>query len=209
MGIESGSCGLLPLFPLQTVLFPGGVLALKVFEARYVDLITRCLREGSAFGVICLRQGREAGRGPIALEPVGTLAHIDEVDGEQVGILQVRCHGGQRVVLDGEPVQQKDGLWMAPAKALSEDTSEPPAAAMQGCVQALAQVIANLQAQGPQAVWPFRAPLRLDDAGWVANRWCEMLPIPLGAKQKLMALESPALRLQIVDDYLRSKQVIA
>ena len=94
----------LPLFPLQTVLFPGGLLGLKVFEARYVDLVTRCLRERTAFGVICLRQGVEAGRGPVALEPVGALAHIDEVDSEQTGILRVRSPISSRVVGQGKSV---------------------------------------------------------------------------------------------------------
>ncbi|MCP5271855.1 MAG: LON peptidase substrate-binding domain-containing protein [Burkholderiaceae bacterium] len=196
----------LPLFPLQTVLFPGGLLGLKVFEARYVDLVTRCLRERTAFGVICLRQGVEAGRGPVALEPVGALAHIDEVDSEQTGILRVRCHGGSRFTLDGDPVQQAGGLWTAPVQPVEDDPAEVPDPAMLGTVQALAQAIANLRTQGQL---PFLEPYRLDDAGWVANRWCEILPIPLAAKQKLMALESPGLRLKIVDEYLRGKQVVS
>jgi len=204
MAAEAGTT--LPLFPLQTVLFPGGQLGLKVFEARYVDLVTRCLRERSAFGVICLRQGAEAGRGPVALEPVGTLAHIDDVDSEQAGILRVRCHGGERFTLDGDPVQQADGLWVAPVLAVDDDPVEVPEPAMLGTVQALAQAIANLRAQGQL---PFLEPFRLDDAGWVANRWCEILPISLAAKQKLMALESPGLRLKIVDEYLRGKQVVS
>lgn len=196
----------LPLFPLQTVLFPGGLLGLKVFEARYVDMVTRCLREQSAFGVICLRQGAEAGRGPVALEPVGTLARIDSLDSEQPGILQLRCRGGSRFVIDGEPVQQADGLWTAPAVPVEDDPAELPAPEMQGTVRALAQAIANLRAQGQM---PFLEPFRLDDAGWVANRWCEILPVSLAAKQKLMALESPSLRLKIVDEYLRGQQVVS
>ena len=73
-------------------------------------------------------------------------------------------------------------------------------------VTALAQAIANLKAQD---ALPFLEPFRLDDAGWVANRWCEILPIPMAARQKLMALESPSLRLKIVDEYLRGKQVVS
>ncbi len=201
----AASAGPLPLFPLQTVLFPGGLLGLKVFEARYVDLVSRCLREASPFGVVCLRQGPEAGRGAVALEPVGTLAHIEEVDSEQAGILRLRCRGGSRFTLDGTPVQQPDGLWTAPVQPVDDDEAGWPDPAMAGTVSALAQAIANLKAQGQR---PFLEPYRLDDAGWVANRWCEILPIPLAAKQKLMALESPALRLKIVDEYLRGKQVV-
>jgi hypothetical protein len=77
---------------------------------------------------------------------------------------------------------------------------------MLATVTALAQAIAKLKAQDSL---PFLEPFRLDDAGWVANRWCEILPISLAAKQKLMALESPSARLQIVDEYLRGKQVIS
>lgn len=196
----------LPLFPLQAVLFPGGWLGLKVFEARYLDLASRCLRERRPFGVVCLRQGGEAGRGPVQLEDVGTLAHIDEVDGEQPGILQLRCSGGSRFSLDGAPVQQPDGLWVAAVAAIDDDPAELPAPPMLATVKALAQAIATLR---EREMLPFREPFRLDDAGWVANRWCELLPIPLAAKQKLMALESPSLRLKIVDEYLRGKQVVS
>src|ERR1041384_4190288 len=88
----------LPLFPLQTVLFPDGLLSLKVFEARYLDLVGNCLRESKPFGVVALRQGGEvvAGSGPVAFESRGTLAELIDVDSAQAGILQVRCRGTQR-----------------------------------------------------------------------------------------------------------------
>jgi len=196
----------LPLFPLQAVLFPGGLLGLKVFEARYLDLVSRCLRERRPFGVVCLRQGAEAGGGTVQLEPVGTLAHIDEVDGDQPGILRVRCTGGSRFELAAAPVQQPGGLWVASVTLLADDPVELPAPAMLATVKALAQAIQSLKAQD---ALPFLEPFRLDDAGWVANRWCEILPISLAAKQRLMALESPSVRLQLVDEYLRGKQVVS
>jgi Lon protease-like protein len=197
---------MLPLFPLQAVLFPGGLLGLKVFEARYLDLVSRCLRERRPFGVVCLRQGAEAGRGEVEMEPVGTLAHLDEVDGDQPGILRVRCTGGSRFEFAGPPVQRADGLWEAPVTLLADDPAEMPAPEMLATVTALAKAIQSLKAQDSQ---PFLEPYRLDDAGWVANRWCEILPISLAAKQRLMALESPAVRLQLVDEYLRGKQVVS
>ena len=197
---------LLPLFPLGAVLFPGGLLGLKIFEARYLDLVSACLREQRPFGLICLRQGTEAGRGAVTLESVGTLAHIDEVDSEQAGILRLRCTGGSRFALAGAPSQQADGLWTAPVTPVDDDPAELPAPEMLASVTALAQAIGNLKAQD---ALPFLEPFRLDDAGWVANRWCEILPIPMAARQKLMALESPSLRLKIVDEYLRGKQVVS
>jgi uncharacterized protein len=196
----------LPLFPLRAVLFPGGLLGLKIFEARYLDLVSACLREQRPFGLICLRQGTEAGRGAVALESVGTLAHIEEVDSEQAGILRLRCTGGSRFELAGAPTQQTDGLWTAPVTPVDDDPTELPAPEMLPTVTALAQAIANLKAQD---ALPFLEPFRLDDAGWVANRWCEILPIPMAARHKLMALESPSLRLKIVDEYLRGKQVVS
>ena len=196
----------LALFPLRTVLFPGGLLMLKVFEARYLDMIGRCMRAGSAFGVVCLAQGQEVGGSPAArLEAVGVLAHLDEVDAEQAGILKVRCTGRERFRLEGAPAQQADGLWVGQATLLAADEVTAPPEALHGTVQALSQATAALRERGPL---PFHLPLRLDDAGWVANRWCELLPISLAARQKLMELEDPVVRLQLVDDFLRGKQVV-
>ena len=113
----------LPLFPLQSVLFPGGLLQLKVFEARYLDLISRCLRERSAFGVVCLSQGSEVrgGSDRPRIEGVALLAHLQEVDAEQSGILLVRCVGGQRVQLGTTWQRDDDGLWLATAQARADD----------------------------------------------------------------------------------------
>ena len=197
----------LDLFPLRTVLFPGGLLNLKVFEARYLDLVARCLRSGQGFGVVCLRQGAEAGKQQRAVlfEPVGVWARLDEVDAEQAGILRVRCTGLERFRLLGAPRQQADGLWQTAWESLPADTPQVPGPALFDTVKALSNAIASLRERNQL---PFAEPFRLDDAGWVANRWCELLPIPLAAKQKLMALDDPEVRLSVVDGYLRSKQVV-
>lgn len=197
----------LPLFPLQTVLFPGGLLPLKIFEARYLDLVSRCLREQKPFGVVCLLQGTEAGSASrsIQTEMVGVQAHIEDVDAEQAGILHIRCVGQQRFRLLDAPRQETNGLWAALTEGVAPDEVEAPLPAMRRAVDALAQATARLNAEGHH---PFVEPMQLDDAGWVANRWCEILPISLGAKQKLMELESPSLRLQLVDEFLRQKQIV-
>lgn len=197
----------LALFPLQTVLFPDARLGLKVFEARYLDLVAECLRTRQPFGVVCLRQGAEAGgaRGPVELERVGVLAHIDEVDAEQAGILHLRCSGGSRFRLLAAPEQRANGLWIGRAERIASDPPRLPGAAMMQTVGALAEAIRKLKQQDKV---PFAPPFRLDDAGWVANRWCELLPVSLAAKQKLMELEDPVLRLSIVDGYLRDKKVV-
>ena len=191
----------LPLFPLGLVLFPGAVLGLKVFEARYLDLVSDCMRSGQPFGVVWLKAGQEARRGkrPAEMETVGTLAHIEEVDAEQPGILRVRCIGGQRFRLRAPPAESDDGLWMAPAQAIAPDALRVPGPAMLPTVTALAEAIRKLQVQDRV---PFAAPYRLDDAGWVANRWCELLPMPLELKHRLMALDNPLVRLELVSDLL-------
>lgn len=197
----------LPLFPLQTVLFPGGLLPLKVFEARYLDLMGHCLRSGEPFGVVCMSRGAEAGANPegVRIESVGVLARIEDVDAEQAGILQVRCTGSSRFRLQQAPAQQPNGLWAAPAELIADDVARLPELAMQPTVEALQQALEALLAQD---VKPFAEPLQWRDAGWVANRWCELLPITLAAKQRLMELEDPSMRLQLVDEFLRSRQVV-
>jgi uncharacterized protein len=189
------------------VLFPGAVLGLKVFEARYLDLMSQCMRSQQPFGVVCLQKGAEAGPQAKAarMETVGTLAHIEEVDAEQTGILRVRCLGGQRFRIRGEPTQQDNGLWVAKAKAVAPDVVRMPGPAVLQTVTALAEAIRKLQTQDQV---PFAPPYQLDDAGWVANRWCELLPISLAAKQKLMELDDPVIRLSLVDGYLRDKKVV-
>lgn len=200
--------GALPLFPLRTVLYPDAMLGLKVFEPRYLDLVSERMRAQQPFGVVCLKSGSEAARGsaPVTLESVGVLAHIDSVDAEAAGILRLRCSGGRRFRIEGDPEQQADGLWIAPKVALMQpDPARQPGPAVLQTVAALAEAIKKLVADER---CPFNEPFRLDDAGWVANRWCELLPVPLAAKQKLMELDDPVIRLSIVDGYLRDKKVV-
>lgn len=200
----------LPLFPLKTVLFPGALLGLKVFEARYLDLMSECLRQGTPFGVVCLRQGQEANRnraaeGRTQFEEVGVLARIDDIDAEQAGILSVGCTGTQRFRLVGPPGRRDNGLWQSQVELIADDPPRAPGPAMASTVAALAEAISKLKDHDKQ---PFAEPYRFDDAGWVANRWCELLPVSLAAKQKLMALDDPVIRLSLVDGFLRDKKVV-
>jgi Lon protease-like protein len=194
------------LFPLKSVLFPGAVLQLKVFEARYLDLVSRCLRENTPFGVVCIGAGAEVGKQKINFESQGVLAHIDDVDAEGANLLRVRCRGRERFEIEGQARQQPDGLWMAEISTLPGDDRQSPEPELFATVQALQQVIASLREQQGKA--PFAEPYALDDAGWVANRWCEILPIPLTARQKLMMLPDPQARLRLVHEYLKGKGVV-
>jgi len=197
----------LPLFPLHSVLFPGGLLSLKVFEARYLDLVGDCLRQRKPFGVVSIKQGSEVRRSsndPTVFETTGTMAELIDVDSTQPGILQVRCKGMQRFEVKSTS-QESDGLWMAEALLLPDDEVAAPAESMHETVRGLANAIATMKSQGTE---PFLQPYAFDNAGWVANRWCEILPISIAAKQKLMELPDAQVRLQLVNDFLRSKGVV-
>ena len=197
----------LPLFPLKTVLFPGGLLGLKVFEARYVDLISLCLRERRSFGVVALRSGREVGKAEdgVHFEATGTLAELIDVDSERPGILNVRCRGTQRFLVTASR-QQNDGLWLAQTQPVADDALLAPSPGLAEAVRGLASTIAALKNAGKGE--QFLPPHHFDQAGWVANRWCEILPISLAARQKLMEFTDPMVRLQLVDDFLRSRGVV-
>ena len=185
------------------MLFPDGLLELKIFEARYLDLMSRCMREARPFGVVCLKSGGEsrAAGDAVSLHEVGTLAELVDVDAAQAGILSVRCRGGQRFTL-GATHQQADGLWLGAASALADDPAVAPGAVHAGIVKSLADAIAAIAAQGAA---PFLEPHRFDDAGWVANRWCEILPLPNEARQRLMTLADPLARLDIVDSLMLAR----
>ena len=200
----------LPLFPLGPVLFPGGHLPLRIFEVRYLDMIGKCVRAGSPFGVISLTQGAEV-RTPGASERfsmVGTLATITRSESPQSGLLVIECAGTRRFRIRNSS-QLKHGLWTADVDLLDDDQHVEAPPDLQGAARAMAKVIASLQARGVQASeMPLREPWRLDDCGWLANRWCELLPLPLELRQRLMELDNPLVRLELVNDLLERNGLI-
>ncbi|MEY4752919.1 MAG: hypothetical protein RJA44_594 [Pseudomonadota bacterium] len=197
----------LALFPLGSVLFPGGRLSLRVFEARYLDLMRRCLREGSSFGVVTLRQGHEVRQADetVRFDPQGCLAELLDCDAPSAGLLQVQCRGSRRFELDGPAAQGDNGLWQAPVRWLPDDAPCALTPECMAAVHTLRQVLTRLQQQGQPA--PLE-PQQWDDAGWIANRWCELLPIPLSIRVGLMALQDPLARLRLVDGFLRRHAIV-
>jgi uncharacterized protein len=201
------------LFPLSTVLFPGGVLPLRIFEARYMDMVRDCMRAEVPFGVCLILRGAEVGRAA-ATEGVGCLAHIGGWDMQQLGLLNIRCVGGERFrVL--ERTVQADGLIRAEVEPLDPDQDSPLAEEHRPCAELLRRVIDDVRAQGQQAASndeevkvPFEPPYRLESSVWVGNRLCEVLPVPLKAKQKLMELDDAYTRLQIITQYLKQHAVL-
>lgn len=194
----------LPLFPLDTVLFPGGHLSLKVFEVRYLDMVRRCHEAGAPFGVVSLRQGSEVirpGAPDEQLEPIGTLAHIARLDKEQPGLLSLQCDGAQRFRIDRQS-RLKHGLWVADVTLLADDATVPVPTDLTAVAQALQQVRAKLQLRPGGEQDYGDADAHYDDCAWVSNRWCELLPLPAATRQRLMSLDNPLLRLELVADFL-------
>lgn len=195
----------LPLFPLGSVLFPGGLLALRVFEVRYLDMVRKCHQAGAPFGVVALTQGREvrqAGAPEEQFNDVGTLAVIEQIDTPQPGLITLLCRGSQRFRIT-QRSHLPHGLWIADVGHIDPDLTVPIPRDLRKASTALAQVLHTLKQRDPEtptAIVPTAA--QLDDCGWVANRWCELLPVPLELKQRLMELDNPLVRLELVGDVL-------
>ena len=204
----------LPLFPLESVLFPDGSLSLRVFEVRYLDMIQRCERAGAPFGVVLLTRGGEvqqpapnplqATQGtPFAkedFESVGTLASILDIQRPQEGLLMVHCKGGSRFTI-GNKRRLPHGLWIADVELMPEDSVVPVPEHLVRVREALKNVMSRIQpASSPNRNQDNGS--RWDDAGWVANRWMELVPVQPLLKQRLMALDNPLVRLELVADVL-------
>jgi Lon protease-like protein len=195
----------LPLFPLNSVLFPGGVLALRVFEVRYLDMVRKCHHAGAPFGVVALTQGdevRHAGAPDERFHDIGTLAVIEKIDNPQPGLITLLCRGSQRFRVT-QRSHLPHGLWVANVEQLAADLPVPIPEDLLTTATTLAQVLASLREHYNDAATAISpTPTQLADCGWVANRWCELLPIPLELKQQLMDLDNPLVRLELVGDVL-------
>jgi Lon protease-like protein len=226
------------------VLCPGGLLPLRIFEVRYLDMIGRSHKAGTPFGVVCMTAGHEvqqpaapaprtppplpssppapAAKAPAngaagaagptgtgagsayaheAFQSVGTLAHIVQLDRPQPGLMMIRCVGGSRFRIESSE-KSRHGLWVANATALAPDAEVSVPDDLASVRATMQQLLASLERQGNTAEMPVLAPYRWDDCGWLANRWCELLPLAPAVKHRLMALDNPLLRLELVADLL-------
>lgn len=198
----------LPIFPLGTVLFPGGVLPLRVFEPRYVDMVRDCMRADAPFGVCLITRGREVGAAA-EHESIGCLARIADFDATpQPGVLKLRCLGGARFEVLSRRVQ-KDGLARADVDTLDDDPNVTVPDEYAPSVRLLRRIIDDLSQRpdtaGEHLVEP---PFAFESAAWVGNRLCEFLPLPQTARQRLMALDEPLVRLKLVHDFLKQRRAI-
>jgi Lon protease-like protein len=187
----------IPLFPLNTVLFPGGVLPLRIFEARYVDMVGRCMRQGTAFGVILIRRGVEAG-GAALPHAIGTLAQVVDFDQLPDKLLGITTRGTHRFRCLTTRLQD-DGLHMAEIELLPPD---PVIALPEEFLR-----YAGLLEQALPQMGDFFKHLEphYDDAAWVSGRLAEVMPIPLADKQRLLEIDDPIARLHVLQPLMRGE----
>ena len=187
------------IFPLGTVLFPGGTLPLRIFEQRYLEMTKACLRDERPFGVCLIREGREVGD-PAVPEAVGCLAAIEQWDMPQLGLFQLVARGGERFRLLDARVA-KNGLMSGSIERLPEDDSRVPVDA--ACREVLKLIIERVGASR------FPSPLALDDPAWVSYRLAEILPLEPRVKQGLLEIASAPDRLARLRELLVEEGLVA
>lgn len=189
----------IPLFPLNAVLFPGGYLPLRVFEQRYMDMVTHALRDGTSFGICLITSGQEVGQ-PAIPQDVGTIARIGDWDMQQLGVLSIKVHGEQRFRIL-ERRTESSGLQIAEVETIPNEAPLRLPATLTRLQPLMRVILADAGDAVPM-------PHRLDDAVWLGNRYAELLPISLMAKQKLMELDDSLLRVETIYQYLEQKGLL-
>jgi len=193
----------IPLFPLGTVLFPDGVIALKIFEARYLDMIKQCLREKTEFGVVSIIKNPEVIEEDLSrsFSNIGTLAQIEDFDPIQPALYITKSFGTQRFTLLSSK-QEASGLWIGEVTLLENDPFTLIPQEHQKVAQLLDQIITVIQSEDLLGDAPFKKPFKVDDCGWVSNRLAELLPISLAQKNHLLAQTNPRIRLDLITEII-------
>ena len=186
------------IFPLSSVLFPGGTLPLKIFEQRYLEMTKACIRDGKPFGVCLIREGREVGE-PAVPEDVGCLATIESWDMQQLGMFNLIARGAERFRLQETSIA-KNGLITGMIERLPD---EPTAGAPDRvCADVLKLIIDKVGES------KFPAPRALDDPLWVSYRLAEVLPFEQPIKQELLEIPSAEARLQRLRELLIAEGLV-
>jgi Lon protease-like protein len=195
-----------PLFPLKTVLFPGGVLPLKVFEQRYIEMTKTCLKDDRPFGVCLLTQGEEVAatagsKASPEFASIGTMARITNWDMPQLGILHVRTEGATRFQVQSHTVAE-DGLIIGQVTPIAaEPTKQLPESYLP-----LSKLLELLISRVDRDAFP--ADLALGDASWVSYRLAELLPLPLNIKQSMLEINDCQIRLEALAQFLKQQGLI-
>jgi Lon protease-like protein len=183
------------IFPLNTVLFPGGALPLKIFEQRYIEMTKICISEERPFGVCLIKEGRETGT-PAVPQDIGCLARIVHWDMPQLGVFHLQVEGLQRFRIVRSEVE-KMGLISATIERMENDREVAPEETL--CSDVLKAIIEKIGADH------FPSPHRFDDAAWIGYRLSEVLPISLDVKQQLLRMTDPQARLSQLGQILSAQ----
>jgi hypothetical protein len=182
----------IPLFPMNTVLFPGGMLPLKIFEARYLDMISECLRAGKQFGVCLISCGKEVGAAAECYE-IGTLAEIVDWDRRDDGLLEIVVEGKQRFRLL-EQRERANHLAEGDVQLIDDDDCEELPVQYQLLSDLLRQIAEKFELSYQSDHEKF------EDAVWVGYRLSEVLPLESEERQALLEIDNPVNRLQQIQD---------
>lgn len=190
----------LAVFPLNAILFPGGLLPLRVFEQRYMDMAKACLKSDEPFGICLIRSGREVGA-PAIPEPIGCTARIVECDMQQLGVLLIKARGEQRFRIVESRVTDA-ALIRASVEMLPHEADSSLPGKFENCAILLKAVY---EEHGSALA---AEPLRFDSTSWVSSRLTELLPVPLAAKQKLLELDDAMQRIEILGRFLEQHRLV-
>jgi len=199
----------LPLFPLNTVIFPEGILSLKVFETRYLDMIRKCLSNKTSFGLVALYPDNHVNlslnvdfKSDYPFAKIGTSFNIIEADVSCLGLINIKSIGKERFKIISA-AQAKDGLWIAEVENLPTEYKMDVPDDLSSTQTHLKHIIESLGDHDiSELELPIAKPFHLNDCAWVANRWCEILNMPLIQKQRMLELDSPLVRLELIQDML-------
>ncbi|KRE83665.1 peptidase S16 [Rhodanobacter sp. Soil772] len=185
----------MPLFPLASVLFPGGQLQLRIFEPRYLDLVRECTRHGTGFGVCLILQGQEVGE-PAVPAAIGTIARISDFHRDDDGLLGIVAEGGARFRVARSRVRS-DGLLRGDVEVWPDEPElQVPVefALLQTILERLIETMAPHWRHAPRSAY--------DDASWLGFRLAELLPLDTGEQQRMLELSDPVQRLAELRDIL-------
>jgi hypothetical protein len=205
-GASSREPTALPLFPLKTVLFPGGVLPLKIFEQRYITMTKDCLKKDKPFGVCLLTRGEEVAdattvKAGLAFAPIGTLARITAWDMPQLGILHVRTEGATRFQVQAHTIAE-DGLVTGNVVPLAAEPTRSLPEEFKPLASLLELLINRVGKEN------FPAEQALGDASWVGYRLAEILPLPLAIKQSMLEINDSEVRLKVIAQFLEQQGLL-
>ncbi len=185
----------LPLVPLNTVLFPGGRLPLRIFEQRYLDMVKQAIADSTPFGICAIREGQEIGT-PAVPHEVGTLVRITDWDMPQTGILHIETQAEERFV-----VRSTETLPGGLVVGIVDSMSAEPVCAVPDEFELAVEILRGIIDELGHGRFP--PPFAFDDASWVGFRLSEVLPLKLPVRQDLLEMNDSVTRLRILTEFLK------